>query len=237
MAVKRTVKKCSKCGLNYPIETVVSIGGKNYCPKCKIERDQEANDYKELVDYIWCLSENDNDIFPMITMQIKRLKENIPLKDGQLRNRDILATLKYMYEYREPPLVYKPEFGISNIWAFYREAQKFYKQSEQLSHTDDDLIKQSLTKKPIQVVINRSELIKQDQEFEEKKRQQEHRQILDLDAIDLEDDGGFEDRVIFRGYSKRQLQAMAEQKDKNDIFGLSGDSEGTDQEDDDFWNT
>lgn len=216
---KRTTRKCSVCGLSFPSETVVSIGGKNYCEKCKIERDKEAEDYKALVDYIWCLSDNDNDIFPMITMQIKRLKENLVLKDRALKNRDILSTLKYMYEYRDPVLKYNPAFGISNIWAFYRDAQKFYKQSETLSHTDDELIKKSLTQKPIQIVINRSELIKQDEEFEEKKRLQEHRQILDLNEIDLEDDGEFVDNVIFRGYSKKKLKELAEEEELDD-FGL-----------------
>lgn len=176
--------KCSICGRSFPRETITKISGKNYCESCYAEKGKDSQAYKDLMDYVYNLAEQDNSILPMVAMQVKKLKEQ-----GKLSNLDILNTLKYMYEYKdEPKMEFRPQSGIANVPYFIREARIFYAQSLDLASTDDKVIEESINCEPIQITLKRSDLIRTQEEFEKKQRAKKNLFLIDLDELELEDD-------------------------------------------------
>lgn len=197
-----TMRKCSICGTYSSINENTVYKGQNYCSKCNAERELDAKAYRELTDYIQKLADYDNSIFVLIGRQIKSLKE---VKEGEyaLTNAMILSTLKYMYELKERPLTFKPEFGIANVPYYFREAQQFYYQYDHLLQTEEKKIKESLSREPVQIALKRSNIIKQQEAFEEKRKKQKNLFLIDLDDIELEDDGEvFEDNDIINYKTK-----------------------------------
>ena len=68
----------------------------------------------DLNDYIYKLCGEDNSLMPMMGSQIKKMKEENGYKASS-----ILATLKYMYELKDPPLEFNPDYGVHDVIYFY----------------------------------------------------------------------------------------------------------------------
>lgn len=184
MARQISTRKCSICSRIVPKETVQTLGGKNYCEECYKRHEEEKQAYKDLSDYIYDLADYDPTIFPLVGSQIKRLKE----EEG-LTNVLILSTLKYMYDLKEPKMNFVPEYGVANLPYFFREAQLFYQQHAHLSSVEEQKIQESSQCASIQITLKRSDLIKKQKEFEEKRKEQNNVNLINLDEINIEDDG------------------------------------------------
>lgn len=202
-----SVRKCSICGRSFSKEEIIVKNGKNYCPDCNKKKEKEAQDYKDLMAYIDEVSEHDRFLMPMVASQIKKFKT-----DYNVTNEEILSTLKYMFELKEPPVQFIPESGIAILPYFFREAQLFYKQNKELALTTEQKIQETFSMPVVQVVIKRSSIIKQQQEFEEERKKKENRVVIDLDDIDLEeDDEIFEDKVLLNYKNKLEYQQKQKQ--------------------------
>lgn len=202
-----STRKCSICERTFSKEEITLINGKNYCPKCKKKKEKDAQDYKDLMAYIDEISNKDRFLMPMVASQIKKFKT-----DYNVTNEEILSTLRYMFELKEPPIQFVPESGIAILPYFFREAQLFYKQNKELALITEQKIQESYNSEPVRITIKRSAIIKQQQEFEEERRKKENRVVIDLDDIDLEeDDEIFEDKVLLNYKNKLEYQQKQKQ--------------------------
>lgn len=206
---------CSVCKRTFAKEEIITINAKNYCPKCKAERDQDAEDYKNLMIYIDELSDYDRTIMPIVGTQIKKMKQ-----DGGITNGQILSTLRYIYELKEPPIKFLPEYGIANVPYFFREAQLFYRKNSNLASTTEQEIQESLNCEPIRITIKRSTLIQQQKEYEEENVRKENRVVINLDDIELEEDEvPFEDKAILNYKNKLEYEQRNKYKKSKTSLG------------------
>ena len=108
----------------------------------------------------------------------------------------ILAVLKYIFEINEDPPVIIPEVGIrALVETYYYPAKKYYEQVFALRKTPDEVIQQILSMPPKEISMRRSDIIKRDVKFLEKKKDIEYGPALDMD--DIEDDEEAEDESLY----------------------------------------
>ena len=205
-ATPKKTKKCSSCGFTFPVEATVTINGKTYCEKCGEIRKQEIEDLKTLRDYIKLKMDPDDDLWPLITRQIKQNKEEYNMSYSGM-----YAALKYLFEYREKDdaFEYDIEKGISFVAYFYRQARLFFaRMNKTKKENSEDKINECLNIAPIQINLKRSEIVAKDKEFEEKKKIEERKLLLNLD--DVEDDGFIVDDFYYIDINK--LKGKGENK-------------------------
>ena len=177
----KSVRKCSMCEQTFPKEKMHLIGGKNFCDKCALIRQKDIDDLKDLRDYIKLKLEPEDNLWPLITKQIKQYKEEYGFKYSGMK-----ATLKYLFEYSEDPFNWDRDLGIAFLQYHYRKANQFFSKMYALKKVNPDEIREILEKKEKHVVINRSALIQRDIEFQKKKEERERTGLMTLD--DVEDD-------------------------------------------------
>lgn len=171
--------KCSRCGLSFPKETIKKISGKNYCESCFVKRTKELEDYKELKDTIQNYLSPENSDWPLISKQIKEFHENY-----DMTYRGLTYTFKYIFEYREVETKFDLSYGISFVSSYYPAAQRFFKEVWRLKGEDVDTIEDILNRPTQVITLKRSDLIRRDQEFEEKRRKILGLESIDIDSID-----------------------------------------------------
>lgn len=157
------------------------IDKKNYCPTCSPARLQEVNYYKKLCAYIYeNLINGDKFLMGKCVKQIKNLKT-----EYDMNYKSMLLTLQYMYEFQDEPVIFDENVCINNIPYYYSEAKDFYSIIWLHRATNGKWIEEVLQQPAEVIVIERSDLIKKDQEFEEK--YQKNIKLLDMSDIDLEE--------------------------------------------------
>lgn len=181
-------RKCCVCGKNFPSTLIYTIDAKNYCHVCGAElqktRQKEIDANKKLNDYLYKLA-GDKDLMPFWCKQIKSLKD-----DNGWKSEGILATLKYVFEIQGHPPIENPEFGIAwVVERYYYSAKKYHEQLYALKKTPDEVIQEILLMPAHEIVLKRSDLIKKDDSFLEKKKDLTYGPVLSMD--DIEDDEEF----------------------------------------------
>ena len=180
---KKGVRKCSICGRSFPAEAIKTYNGKNYCEKCEAERKQQSDDLVTLRDYIKLKMNPDNDLWPLISKQIKQYRE-----EYEMTYSGMYATLKFLFEYSDDEFNYNIESGIAFLPFWYRTARLFFHNMKEVkSSNSEEKIKECLGLSGNYIVLKRSELVEEDKKFLEKKRKEEQKCLLNLD--DVEDDG------------------------------------------------
>ena len=179
-------RKCCICGSFFPADLIYTIDAKNYCHNCgediKAKREKEIRKNKELNDYLYMLANQDKDLMPFFCKQVKSMKD-----ENQWKAESILAVLKYIFEIMEDTPTFDPEFGIRGlVEAFYYPAKKYYEQVFALRKTPEELIQEILLMPPKEITMRRSDIIKRDEHFLEKKKNLTYGPELDMD--DIEDD-------------------------------------------------
>ena len=108
------------------------------------------------------------------------------------KTESILAVLQYIFEILEHPPILQPEYGIKGlVEAYYYPAKKYYEQVFALKKTPDEVIQEILLMPPKEIVLKRSDLIKKEEKFLEKKKDLTYGPALDMD--DIVDDEEFYD--------------------------------------------
>lgn len=175
-----TYSTCVKCGNKFPTSEMYVHSGKKYCEDCYEEIKSESEYYRKLCDYIYKEIYHEDCNMPFITSQIKKLKQEI---EG-LTNRRILITLQYAIKYDKFDTTdLDPEWGINNlVIKYYYETKKFYDLKQKINK-DKDEIDRMLNIKTKVVIINRSDIIKRQEQYEEEQRKRYAKQMLDEDDM------------------------------------------------------
>lgn len=170
---KATHFKCAGCGRTFSTDIEVNVGKKKYCPDCGNPIKEDTKSYKDLTDYIWFnlgVKELQDFRMPMLMTFVKQIKERYGIG-----NRQILFTLKYMYEYEEddtpPPFV--NENCIYNIIRYYQKAKEFWSSLKQIK-TNQEKIEEALSLPQRKVTISRSALNSIYDEAEQKRKSLYH---------------------------------------------------------------
>ena len=86
-----------------------------------------------------------------------------------------------MYEILDPPVEFKPEYGVANVPYFYYQAKKF---NEQYFEVKKKLEEEPLQELPTrEITLKRSSMIKEDNEFWVNKKEKELGADLDLNSL------------------------------------------------------
>lgn len=184
-------RKCCVCEKMFASSLIYTIDAKNYCHSCGEElqqkRQKEIEKNKELNAYL-CNLAGDNDLMPFWGRQVKSMKE-----ENGWRTESILATLRYIFEIMENPPILQPEFGIrALVETYYYSAKKYYEEVFALKKTPDEVIQEILLMPPKEIVLRRSELLKKDERFLEKKKDLTYGPALDMDDI-IDDEEFYEE--------------------------------------------
>lgn len=179
-----TKKKCSSCGLQFPSELISRINGKNYCEKCAIKVKKDSEDLKQLKDAINLYIKPHKSLWPLIMKQVKQYKEEYGFKYKGMK-----YTLDYLFIYSENFELDNDleDRGIAFLPYWYNKAMNFFSKYWELKSTEEEKIEKAFNMPKNSVILNRSDLIKRDEEYEEKIKKLQHRELMSLD--DVEDDG------------------------------------------------
>lgn len=176
---KRT---CSVCHQTFPREVIKIFSNKNYCPKCAEVKDKEIRERRALTDYIQERLNPETGDWPLIMKQVKQYKEEYGFKYTGMK-----ATLRYMLDYAEEDIDLNLDNGIALLPFYYKRANEFFTQVYHLKGIPTDEIEEGLSVQEHHIVLNRSDLIAQNEEFWRKKKEKEQSEMFTLD--DVEDDG------------------------------------------------
>ena len=184
-------RKCSVCQKIFTSDFIYTIDAKNYCHSCGEElqkkRQKEIEKNKELNAYLLNLA-GDKDLMPLWGKQVKTMKE-----ENGWKTESILAVLQYIFEILEHPPILQPEYGIKGlVEAYYYPAKKYYEQVYALKKTPDEVIQEILLMPPKEIVLKRSDLIKKEEKFLEKKKDLTYGPALDMDDI-IDDEEFYEE--------------------------------------------
>ena len=180
-AKRVTKKKCCLCEYYFDSTLITTVDKKNYCSSCfeKFQKEKKIN--KDLNDYIYKLCGEDGSLMPMMGSQIKKMKEENGYKASS-----ILATLKYMYELKDPPVEFNPDYGVHDVIYFYHQAKTFNEKYFELKRKAEE---DDIESPPDKIItIKRSSLVQEDEEFWKKKKEKEMGVDIDLNALILIDD-------------------------------------------------
>lgn len=182
--IPKGYKECATCGVLFKRETGGTAGGKTYCEECKIEPLKQQQEWKDVVDYVWRLADCSQDHMPMATAQLKRLHTK-----HNMRYSAIQATLRYVFELSENPPEYSMTAGVEYVvMKNYYQAKEFFSKIRRLKRPEEE-INEILSMEPQEIVINRSDLIQEDLDFESRKQKLNYQSMLDMDDIeDITDD-------------------------------------------------
>lgn len=184
-------RKCCVCQKIFTSDFIYTIDAKNYCHSCGEElqkkRQKEIEKNKELNAYLLNLA-GDKDLMPLWGKQVKTMKD-----ENGWKTESILAVLQYIFEILEHPPILQPEYGIKGlVEAYYYPAKKYYEQVYALKKTPDEVIQEILLMPPKEIVLKRSDLIKKEEKFLEKKKDLTYGPALDMDDI-IDDEEFYEE--------------------------------------------
>ena len=147
--------KCPVCGTFNEKENAIYHNSKYYCKVCYENKQNESNDYKELISYICELYSIDVPTGWMLK-QIKDFKEQF-----NYTYKGIKSTLHYFFKIQEGNDV-ADSIGIGIVPFVYDEAKKFYidKKAVRDSVIGANLEAMEANKKIINIKRNSSELDK-----------------------------------------------------------------------------
>lgn len=115
--------------------------------------------------------------------QIKNLHENYHMKYSA-----ITATLQYMYEFSDENIVFDPHICLANIPYYYLDAKEFFLIKYMREKDNEDYIKEIINKPENIVVLERSNLIKYDNIFDQNKRGKDGLLFLEIEEDDLKEE-------------------------------------------------
>ena len=121
MATRAIYSKCSKCGKSFPTSSMQKKGTKKYCNNCIDSVNQESEDYKELIDYIYTKLFERKEPPKLIFKQIADLKEKY-----KWTYIGMLYSLKWYYEVECNPINSDNYHGVGLIEFIYDDAKKYY---------------------------------------------------------------------------------------------------------------
>ena len=125
---------------------------------------------------------------PFWCKQVKTMKD-----ENGWKTESILAVLQYIFEILEHPPILQPEYGIKGlVEAYYYPAKKYYEQIYALKKTPDEVIQEILLMPPKEIVLKRSDMIKKEEKFLEKKKDLTYGPALDMDDI-IDDEEFYEE--------------------------------------------
>ena len=176
--------KCCVCGKYVPKEEKITVGSKNYCQVCGKPVLKDAQHFKKVNDYIYeNLNAKEWANMVLLNTYIKKLKENYGLSNSQ-----IYFTLMYMYEYEDPPAdPMEKETDVFLVIRYFQKAKQFWQEYKAIKVPGPDTLERILTAPPIEIVINRSEIIRKEEEDAKKRAKRNHKEEIDGD--DIIDDG------------------------------------------------
>lgn len=125
------VVSCKSCGKKLQPEDKFIHSSKTYCKDCYDKVVQEANDYKQLMEFI-CTNYEIESPTGLILKQIKDMKTNFGWSYAAMT-----YTLWYCKEIVEKPLIEK--YGVYLIKNYYNEAKAYYLQQEKLKEQLEEL--------------------------------------------------------------------------------------------------
>lgn len=130
-------KRCEKELIN--AEDKHKVSGKNYCTDCYSIVKREADDYKQLIQYLCMLCETDKPSSIQLKM-IKNLHTN-----NKYPYSAITYTLWYMKDIEN---VFNPKYSLSNVQDYYNKAFEFYneqvKRSKKVQESNEIKIKRAV---------------------------------------------------------------------------------------------
>ena len=91
-----------------------------------------------------------------------------------------------MYEYLDPPLEFDEKICLANVPYYFLDAKEYFLKLWENKKISSNLVEQILTRPETIITLERSELIKQDSIFLEKKKEKMGCQILNMDDIEDE---------------------------------------------------
>ena len=177
--------KCTVCGRFIDEQEIIRVNNKKYCSICGEPVLKKANEYKELMEYIYNLCNKDQAVMGLVSKQIKDFVEK-----NEYTYTGILFTLKYVFELREEKLEFRPEMGLAFVPYYYVEARNFHKQVYQLDLTPEEEIERALeeSRKFITIELKRSDLNAEEEKFWDEQRKKMGREMLDMDDIEEDED-------------------------------------------------
>ena len=194
----------------FPTEEIITVNGKNYCPICGKQPAQDAKDYRLLTDYLWDgLGMREWVNAPLVASHIKKIKEKYGLTNSQ-----ILYTLYYMYEYADNPAPkIETESDIFMVVRYFAESREFWQKYKETRMTKSEFIEYILTKPPVAIDVARSEIIKKQEEDDEKRDKRNHKE--EISANDIVDDGLVNTDFIGDYNFRREVQ---KQRGKDNMY-------------------
>ena len=159
----------------------------SYGEKYNLADSIKKNWYLPTLSEFYCIYENLNAKewanMVLLNTYIKKLKENYGLSNSQ-----IYFTLMYMYEYEDPPAdPMEKETDVFLVIRYFQKAKQFWQEYKAIKVPGPDTLERILTAPPIEIVINRSEIIRKEEEDAKKRAKRNHREEIDGD--DIIDDG------------------------------------------------
>lgn len=194
----------------FPTEEIITVNGKNYCPICGKQPAQDAKDYRLLTDYLWDgLGMREWVNAPLVASHIKKIKEKYGLTNSQ-----ILYTLYYMYEYADNPAPkIETESDIFMVVRYFAESREFWQKYKETRMTKSEFIEYILTKPPVAIDVARSEIIKKQEQDDEKRDKRNHKE--EISADDIVDDGLVNTDFIGDYNFRREVQ---KQRGKDNMY-------------------
>jgi len=176
--------KCCVCGKYVPKEEKITVNSKNYCQVCGKPVLKDAQDFKKVNDYIYfTLGAEEWANMVLLNTYLKKLKDNYGLSNSQ-----IYFTLMYMYEYEDPPAdPMEKETDVFSVIRYFQKAKQFWQEYKAIKVPGPDALERILIAPPIEIVVNRSEIIRKEEEDAKKRAKRNHREEINGD--DIIDDG------------------------------------------------
>lgn len=137
---------CKSCGKKLQPEDKFVHSSKSYCSECYNKITREANEYKQLIDFI-CTNYDIDRPTGLILKQIKEMKTNFGWSYAAMT-----YTLWYCKEIIEKPLIQK--YGVYLIKSYYDDAKSYYSQQEKLEEQMRELKDVEVKTKVIKKTIN-----------------------------------------------------------------------------------
>lgn len=174
--------KCQKCGNKYPREIMSPINQKYYCPTCFNIVSKETKSRKDLNDLLYEIADGDKQTMALLTTNIYKAVEKEEFTVAGAVN-----TLKYIKLVGRWEDV-TPTNAYFMILKYYKETRNYWLSLKHNSEAYPDEAVQEYLQRPLtEIVVNRSDINKDDKKFIEAQRVLLYGPEINLD--DIEDNG------------------------------------------------
>lgn len=171
--------KCQKCGNKYPREIMNPINQKNYCPTCFNIVLKETKLKKDLNDLLYEIADGDKQTMALLTTNIYKAVEKEEFTVAGAVN-----TLKYIrlvgrWEDITPTNAY------FMILKYYKETRNYWLGLKRNNEAyPDEYVQTVLQRPPTKIVVNRSDINRDDKKFIEAQRTLLYGPEINLDDIE-----------------------------------------------------